>query len=79
MKSWVFDRNIFGLFLTYLKHLTDTTAMAIIFLLTEGVELTAENDLNGLHFNYVAFHVSNSNIFKKGFVRNVVNNSSANV
>ena len=64
MKSRVFGRNIFGLFFTYLKHLTDIT-FAIIFLLMEGVELTAENDLNGRHFNYVAFHVSIYNIFKK--------------
>jgi hypothetical protein len=65
MKSRVFGRNIFGLFLTHLKLLTDTTAIVTIFLLMEGVEVTAENDLNGRHFNYVAFHVSINNILKK--------------
>jgi hypothetical protein len=63
MKSRVFGKSVFGLFLTHLKHLSDITAIAIIFLLMEGVELTAENDLNGRHFNYVAFHVSIYNIF----------------
>nr|CAH0101184.1 unnamed protein product [Daphnia galeata] len=32
----------------------------------EGVEVTAENDLNGRHFNYVAFHNPPFEIFTRG-------------
>ena len=45
----------------------------------EGVELTAEKDLNGRNFNYVVFHVSIYNIFLKDLWGNKVNNFSANI